>query len=105
MIQIVHIDEASTFVHRRSTETTDYESVVRPIIEAVRQEGDAAVLRYARQLDGLQDQPLRISREELQCAASALDPEVLRAAQVAIANIRQFAKAQLPQEKFEEFSP
>jgi histidinol dehydrogenase len=35
----------------------------------------------------------------------AMRPDIRKAAQTAIANIRQFADAQLPRERFEEFSP
>jgi histidinol dehydrogenase len=78
---------------------------VLPIIEAVRREGDSAVRDYARKLDGLADLPLRLTAKELAEAASAIPANVLPAAQVAIRNIRQFAEAQLPRERFEEFSP
>jgi histidinol dehydrogenase len=81
------------------------EEVVRPIIEAVRREGDTAVQKYARQFDGLADLPMRLTAKELAEAASAMPARVLKAAEIAIHNIRQFAEAQLPRERFEEFSP
>ena len=83
----------------------DAEATVLPIIEAVRREGDSAVRDYARKLDGLADLPLRLTSKELAEAASVMPANVLAAAQVAIRNIRQFAAAQLPRERFEEFSP
>jgi histidinol dehydrogenase len=81
------------------------ERAVFPIVDAIRQQGDAALLRYARELDDLGDHPLRISEDELAKAASSLCPEVRRAVETAICNIRQFAKEQLPRERFEEFAP
>lgn len=83
----------------------DREGAVRPIIEAVRREGDSALRRYAQQLDGLADLPFRLTENELARAATAIPPKVRQAAQIAIRNIRQFAEAQLPRERFEEFSP
>jgi histidinol dehydrogenase len=83
----------------------DAEAAVRPIIEAVRREGDSAVRDYGRKLDGLADLPIRLTAKELAEAASALSANVCKAAEVAIRNIRQFAEAQLPRERFEEFSP
>ena len=50
------------------------EDAVRPIIDAVRRERDAALRRYARQLDGLADLPLRLTEKELNEAASAMPP-------------------------------
>jgi histidinol dehydrogenase len=84
---------------------TQVEDTVRPIIEAVRREGDAALLHYARQFDRLGDTPMRIGAKELAAAGQALAPAVRAAAETAIQNIRQFARAQLPRERFEEFSP
>jgi histidinol dehydrogenase len=87
----------------------DHLGVVAPavsrIIEAVREKKDTALLRYARDLDGLGDLPLRVAEDDLARAASALSPQVCRAAETAIANIRQFAEEQLPRERFEEFAP
>ncbi|HEY6988922.1 MAG TPA: histidinol dehydrogenase [Bryobacteraceae bacterium] len=89
----------------RNRKETGAEDAVRPIIDAVRREGDAALRRYARQLDGLGDQPLRLTEKELAEAASTMPGSVRDAAEIAIRNIRQFAVAQLPKERFEEFSP
>jgi len=80
-------------------------ATVIPIIEAIRREGDPALRRYAQQFDNLADLPLRLTENELAEAASAMPPNVRQAAEIAIRNIRQFAEAQLPRERFEEFSP
>lgn len=90
----------SSFDHNRAVE-----DVIRPIVEAVRKQGDAALLRYARELDGLGDLPMRVSEEELAAAEEAMCPELRAAVERAIRNLRQFAEAQMPRERFEEFSP
>lgn len=92
-------------IQRRREQTNEYDEIVRPIIEAVRKEKDAALRRFARELDGLGDQPLRVPREELAEAAKLMSPAVRAAAEVAIANIRQYAESQLPKEHFSEFGP
>jgi histidinol dehydrogenase len=89
----------------RDRQEADAEAAVIPIIQAVRREGDSAVRDYARKLDGLADLPIRLTAKELAEAASSLPANVRSAAEVAIRNIRQFAEAQLPRERFEEFSP
>jgi histidinol dehydrogenase len=99
----LHIADAFGF--ERKPPSNAAEDIVRPIIEAIRSEGDAALRRYARELDGLGDRPLRVTEEELAAAAAAMSPQVRAAAGIAIGNIRQFAEAQLPRERFEEFSP
>ena len=105
MIKILNFDEAIRFAAARGRHDLKCEAIVRPIIESVRREGDAALLRYARELDGLGGLPVRVGEGELQTAAAGLCAQVRAAAEAAIRNIRQFAEAQLPRERFEEFSP
>ncbi len=105
MIRIVDGIEAKSILANRSRGVGAYEDAVRPIILAVRAEGDGALLRYARQLDGLGEQPLRVSVRELRAAGDSMSGEVRRAAKAAIENIREFAEAQLPRERLTEFSP
>jgi histidinol dehydrogenase len=92
-------------VRPRRLDLTSYEDAVRPIIAAVRSEGDRALLRYARELDRLEGGVLRISDDELADAANQMAAPLREAAAIAARNIRQFAEAQLPRERFEEFSP
>jgi histidinol dehydrogenase len=89
---------------QRTRASGDYESSVRPILDRVRRHGDEAVIGYARELDDLGDLPMRLPEDELASAARTISPEVKRAACTAIGNIRQFAEAQLPRERWEEFS-
>ena len=105
MIRILKHEAAAALVLDRMPDNTGIESVVRPIIEAVRRRGDEALLQYARQFDGLGDQPLLIPPSALADAAAALSPGMRSAIETAVANIKQFAEAQLPRERFEEFSP
>jgi histidinol dehydrogenase len=107
MIRVIDLrNPASAGMPRmRRFDLSKYDDVVRPMMAAVRREGDAALLRYARELDSLGEQPLRVPEDELANAARGICTEVRQAAEIAIRNIRQFAEAQLPQERFEEFSP
>ncbi len=49
--------------------------------------------------------PCEYQNTNLPQRAKRICPEVRQAAEIAIRNIRQFAEAQLPRERFEEFSP
>lgn len=82
-----------------------YDEKVKPIIEAVRTGGDEALLQYACALDGLGDRPLQVSEQEISEAGARLSEDFRAAVHTAIANIRQYAAAQMPRELFEEFSP
>lgn len=105
MIRILKYEEAAALVLDRKPDDARFEAVVRPIIEAVRARGDEALIEYSQRFDALGDQPLLIPRETLAAAAANLSPAMRSAAETAIANIREFAQAQLPRERFEEFSP
>ena len=70
---------------------------VRRIVSGVRCNGDRALYRYAKKLDGLASlSRLRISREELSAAWDALDPALRDAIFTAAGQIRAFAERQKP---------
>jgi histidinol dehydrogenase len=68
---------------------------VRAIVDAVREQGDEAVLRYTREFDtaGGQPRPLRVAAEELDEAIAQLPLELVAGLQVAIANVALVAEA------------
>jgi histidinol dehydrogenase len=103
MIKIFDWRDSDTFQIERQQGDSGSDAVVKPILRAIRKEGDAALLRYARELDGLGDHPMRVSEAELRDAAEAMSPAVREAAEKAIGNIRQFAAVQLPRERFDDF--
>jgi histidinol dehydrogenase len=74
---------------------------VAPIEREVREEGDEAVLRLTARFDAPLASPeaLRVGPEEASSALSVLEPELREAMEVAIANVRQVAEAQLPEER------
>ncbi len=105
MIRILPLSEFEKVAQRRQTTLEQAEAVVGPILEAVRREGDAALVRYARQFDSLGEQPLRVTGDELAAAALNMDHAVWNAAETARNNIHAFAVTQIPSERLTEFSP
>jgi histidinol dehydrogenase len=105
MIRIISHTEADPVLERRTVRLENAEATVRPILDAVRAEGDAALFRFSQQFDGVTPERLRVTADELKSAAERLSREVLGALETACRNIREFAKTQLPKEHFEEFSP
>jgi histidinol dehydrogenase len=82
---------------RGAVNTARVDDVVREILAAVRERGDAAVREYSAKFDGLTDaQPLRVSRDEMRAAWDATTEELKAAMRLAQANIRAFAEKQLP---------
>ena len=82
---------------RGSEPDAKVERTVAQIIREVRAGGDEALLKYARQLDGLgETQPLLVSRQEMEAARQQVSPEFLQALERAARNIRRFAEWQMP---------
>jgi histidinol dehydrogenase len=103
MLRIVGLKDAGVYLERKAIRLEEAESVVAPILDAVRRRGDAALLEYARKFDGLEQAGVRVSREECDRALGTLPKEFLAAAETAIANIREYAREQLPRESLREF--
>lgn len=70
---------------------------VAPIEREVREEGDAAVLRLTARFDATEKPPsaLRVDPEEARQALAGLDPGLREALEVAAANVRRVAEAQV----------
>lgn len=64
------------------------------IIEAVRQEGDAALRRFAQQFDRVSVDQLRVSDDEIKAAYAQVDAAFLVALRQAAVNIRAFHERQ-----------
>lgn len=72
---------------------------VRPIVEAVAREGDAALRRFARELDGVEAplDSLCATAGEVEQAYARIGPDLLQAIRFAIADIRRFHERQKPE--------
>ncbi len=77
---------------------------VRPILDAVRAEGAAALRHYAEMFDGVAPDSLRVPREVLAAAPDALDPELRAALVESIRRTRLGHEAQVPQERTTELA-
>jgi histidinol dehydrogenase len=98
VIRILQSKQVGRLLARKAARLTEAEAVVRPILEAVRKRGDAALLEYARRFDGLARKNVRVPESELRAAKDSLTPEFRRAVETASVNIRRFAEMQMPRE-------
>jgi histidinol dehydrogenase len=73
---------------------------VKPIIAAVKEEGDVALARFANEFDKSPVKPGEIAatRADFDAAFKAVDPEVIAAIEFAVENIRKFHSDQKPEE-------
>jgi histidinol dehydrogenase len=76
-------------------EVATLEEAVRHILEDVRREGDAAVLRYSQTFDGAKYPSLTVSQREIEEAHRVPDPALVDALRLAADRIRAFHKVQL----------
>ena len=72
--------------------------VVDQIVTAVRRQGDAAVIKYTKLIDGVDCQPedFLVSEAEYQAAEQEADPQVLASLKKAADNVRRYHQEQKP---------
>ena len=98
MISIYKYGEvAPEEIFARGENQIDVSAPVAEIIAAVRAEGDAALLRYAKQFDKAELDTLEVPASLLDAAVQALDPDLRSILEEAAANIRDFHSRQVRQ--------
>lgn len=93
---------------RSETDLAHFEEKVKPIIEAVRTEGDVALSRFAKQFDKSPVEPNEIAATDADFARAekTLDPKVREALEFMAVSIRKFHEDQKPEEMwFHEIRP
>jgi histidinol dehydrogenase len=88
----------SAFVEERRETPDDVDATVRDVIAAVRAEGLAALLRFARQFDKVEidEANIRVSQDEIDAGAAQCPGEVRAAIDFAAARIRAYHERQRP---------
>ncbi|MFV0333931.1 MAG: histidinol dehydrogenase [Tropicimonas sp.] len=90
----------AALVRRSEADLSGFLEKVAPIIEAVRTEGDAALIRFGREFDGaegLTESTLKATEADFDAAFDAVAPEVIEAIRFGIGNIRAFHEEQAPE--------
>jgi histidinol dehydrogenase len=88
----------SAFVDERRETPEDVDAIVRDVLAAVRAEGLAALLRFAREFDGveLDEATIGVSAAEIEDGANACPPAVREAIAFAAERIRSYHARQRP---------
>ena len=94
------IVERNRLLQRTESDLSSFEEKVKPIIEAVRTEGDAALARFARQFDKapVEADAIAATEADFARAEKTLDPRVKEALEFAAVSIRRFHEDQKPEE-------
>jgi histidinol dehydrogenase len=94
----MYIGKAANFRLERESEygSPEQNAAVKEIVDAIRREGDDALLRYTAAFDKVTLTPerLRVTNEEIQGAYAHVEPEFLTALRQAAANITAFHEKQ-----------
>jgi len=101
--RILHLDrlaagEREALVRRGVIDLADYLDRARPIVEAVRAEGDAALVRFARDFDKVEmtADDLRVSEADIDAAYDDVPADVVAAIREAASNIALVHERQKP---------
>ena len=93
-------EQRATLLRRSESDLTPFLDKVRPVIEAVKAEGDEALARYARLFDKspVTADAIAATPAEFARARAAISTDLLAAIDYAAANIRRFHEFQKPEE-------
>ncbi len=91
-------EERAELLRRAEDDLGPFIEKVKPIVEAVRDRGDEALVEFARRFDGanITQANLRAADDDFDAAYRALDPEFVEVLRYAADNIRHFHEKQMP---------
>lgn len=79
--------------------------IIRPLVEKIRSGGAKAIEDIAKQIDGIDIHPIRVSEEELKTAHSELDPQLKASLEIAIERVRAVSLQSIPKGFSAELAP
>ena len=100
LMQIVSYTDGDVqqILKRPSADVEAYFDKVRPVMQAVKEEGDAAIERYTLIFDKVEVRELKVTAEEFDAAEKLVSSELKTAIQQAATNIERFHSEQKEQE-------
>ena len=98
----LNAEQRTCLLRRAEVAIDELLEYVRPIVGAIREKGDEALIEFMERFDHVQLKPdrLRVSRKEIEQAHDQLDRAVHRAIEQAIHNVRTFHERQMPHEQW-----
>ncbi|MFB6112440.1 MAG: histidinol dehydrogenase [Halobacteriaceae archaeon] len=98
VIDVGNLDEARReALFDRDAGLAEIAGDVAEIVQAVRDDGNAALRRFAREFDGVEQTALALT-DRTRAAAETVDADVLTAIETAVENVRSFHEAQRPED-------
>jgi len=98
-LQTLSEDQRRNLLKRAEVDLSGFIEKVRPIIQAVRDEGDKARIRFVRELDkaNVAEGGIQVSEQEFDIAFGKVEKEVIEGIKFGIGNIRSFHEEQRPE--------
>lgn len=93
-------EQRAALLTRSESDLAPFLEKVGPIIDAVRNEGDVALARFAREFDRSPVEPgdIAATAADFEAAFAAIEPEMLDVLEFCVDNVRRFHEAQMPTE-------
>ncbi len=91
-------------LNRVEDENNKVEVVVKNIIEAIKKDGDTALISYTKEFDKVELFQIRVTEEEIEEAFDQTEPGFIKVLEEARDNITQFHKCQIQETWKKEFS-
>lgn len=89
---------ANLAVPRAAVDITKAIGEIIPLLEDVRSNGEAAVVKITQQRDGVDPRPIKVSAEELATALQNLEPGLRKAIEESIERVFKVSRANMPQD-------
>ena len=83
-------------IPRASMDLDSAIEVVRPLVDRIRSNGAVAIQEIAREIDGIDISPIRVSEAELQSALEGLEKNLRSSLELAIERVKQVSLASKP---------
>jgi len=89
-------DRVRTLIPRASLDIGQAAEQIRPLLQAIADQGLNAIVSAAQKFDGFDPQPLLVSEEEIASALKVLDPQLRKAIEESIERVTLVSKATMP---------
>ena len=89
-----YLKKGSAAENSTNTLSLEVGSIVKEVIDDIRQNGDDAVRKYSEKFDKWSRQSFKLSKEQIDAAITAVPKHTIEDIRQVQANVRQFAQAQ-----------
>ena len=101
----ISADQVSRDLPRAALDLDSAVEIIRPLVDKIRTGGSSALKAIAKDIDGIDIDPIRVSEAELKTALANLDPKLRSSLEIAIERVRKVAIESIPKGFSTELAP